>query len=39
MVEQTINRKAIDKRLEMITEGLNDKQKEEVKQKWSQFEK
>lgn len=39
MVDQTVNKKAIDKRLEMITKDLNDKQKEEVKQKWSQFER
>jgi type I restriction enzyme R subunit len=39
MVEQTVNRKAIDNRLDMITRNLNDKQKEEVKNKWSQFEK
>jgi type I restriction enzyme, R subunit len=39
MVEQTVNRKAIDHRLEMITRHLNDKQKEEVMKKWSQFER
>lgn len=39
MVEQTVNRKAIDTRLEMITRNLNKKQKEEVMKKWSQFEK
>lgn len=39
MIEQTVNRKAIDQRLEIITRNLNDKQKEEVKRKWSQFEK
>lgn len=39
MVDQTVNRKAIDNRLEMITRDLNDKQKEEVMTKWSQFEK
>ncbi|HHY09769.1 MAG: type I restriction endonuclease subunit R [Limnochordia bacterium] len=39
MVEQTVNRKAIDARLEMITRRLNEKQKEEVMHKWSQFEK
>ena len=39
MVEQTVNRKAIDNQLEIITKHLNDKQKEEVKRKWSQFEK
>ncbi len=37
MVDQTVNRKAIDNRLEMITRDLNDKQKEEVMRKWSQF--
>jgi len=37
MVEQTVNRKAIDQRLDMITRNLNEKQKEEVKQKWSRF--
>lgn len=39
MVDQTVNRKAIDNRLEMITKDLNDKQKEEVMKKWSQFER
>lgn len=39
MVEQSVNRKAIDRRLEMITKDLNDKQKEEVMKKWSQFER
>ena len=39
MVEQTVNRKAIDNRFQMITRNLNDKQKEEVMKKWSQFEK
>jgi type I restriction enzyme R subunit len=39
MVDQTVNRKAIDNRLEMITRDLNDKQKEEVMRKWSQFER
>ena len=39
MVEQTVNRKAIDARLEMITKDLNDRQKEEVMKKWSQFER
>lgn len=38
LVEQTVNRNAIDKRLEMITRNLNDKQKEELKSKWSKFE-
>jgi type I restriction enzyme R subunit len=39
MVEQTVNRKAIDTQLEIITKHLNDKQKEVVKDKWSKFEK
>ncbi|GMA58025.1 type I restriction enzyme R subunit [Alicyclobacillus sacchari] len=39
MVDQTVNRKAIDLRLDMITRHLNDKQKEEVMKKWSQFER
>jgi type I restriction enzyme, R subunit len=39
MIEQTVNRKAIDHRLEIIARNLNDKQKEEVKKKWSNFEK
>lgn len=39
MVDQTVNQKAIDTRLEMITRNLNDKQKDEVMKKWSQFER
>lgn len=39
MVEQTVNRDAIDKRIEMITRNLNDKQAELLRQKWSNFEK
>lgn len=39
MVEQSINQRAIDNKLEMITRHLNDKQKEEVMKKWSRFEK
>ena len=39
MVEQSVNRNAIDKRLEMITRNLNEKQQEEVRKKWSRFEK
>lgn len=39
MVEQTVNRTAIDNRLEMITRNLNQKQSEMLKQKWSHFEK
>ncbi|MDA2631656.1 type I restriction endonuclease subunit R [Bacillus cereus] len=38
MVDQSVNQKAIDNRLEMITRNLNDKQTEEVKKKWSRFE-
>lgn len=39
MVEQSVNQKAIDRRLEMITRNLNEKQKEEVEKRWSQYEK
>lgn len=39
MVDQTVNRRAIDNRIEMITRHLNDKQKEEVMNKWSVFER
>lgn len=39
MVDQTVNRQAIDYRLEMITRHLNKKQKEEVMRKWSKFER
>lgn len=39
MVDQTVNQKAIDNRLEMITRNLNEKQKEEVMKKWSLFER
>ncbi|CAG7611017.1 hypothetical protein PAESOLCIP111_01320 [Paenibacillus solanacearum] len=39
MVDQTVNQKAIDARLDMITRNLNDKQKDEVMKKWSQFER
>jgi len=39
MVEQSVNKKAIDNQLEIITRNLNEKQKEEVKKKWSQFER
>ncbi len=39
MVEQTVNRKAIDNRLEIITRHLNEKQKEDVKNQWSRFER
>ncbi|QWB96212.1 type I restriction endonuclease subunit R [Mycoplasmatota bacterium] len=37
-VDQTVNRLAIDKRIEMITRNLNDKQKILLKQKWAKFE-
>lgn len=39
MVDQTVNQKAIDNRLDMITRHLNDKQKQEVMEKWSHFER
>jgi type I restriction enzyme R subunit len=39
MVEQTVNRTAIDNRLEIITRNLNAKQAEMLKKKWSHFEK
>jgi type I restriction enzyme, R subunit len=39
MVDQTVNQKAIDNRLEMITRNLNEKQKDEVMKKWSLFER
>lgn len=39
MVDQSVNRKAIDNRLDMITRDLNESQKEEVMRKWSRFEK
>jgi len=39
MVEQTVNRAAVDNRLEMITRNLNTKQAEMLKHKWSNFEK
>lgn len=38
LVEQTVNRNAIDKRIEMITRNLNEKQAEELKKKWSRLE-
>lgn len=38
LVEQTVNRNAIDKRIEMITRNLDEKQAEELKKKWSKFE-
>lgn len=39
MVNQTVNQKAIDNRLDMITRHLNDEQKQEVMKKWSHFER
>lgn len=39
MVEQTVNQKAIDNRLDIITRNLNETQKDEVMKKWSHFEK
>jgi len=39
MIDQTVNKKAIDMRLEMICRNLNDKQKQEVQKKWSLFER
>lgn len=39
MIDQSVNQKAIDNRLDMITRNLNEKQKEEVEKKWSQFER
>jgi type I restriction enzyme R subunit len=38
LVDQTVNRNAIDKRIEMITRNLNETQGEELKKKWSRFE-
>lgn len=39
MVEQSINQKAIDNTLDIITRGLTEKQVKEVKQEWSNFSK
>lgn len=39
MVDQEVSREAIDMRLEMLTRDLTKEQKEEVKKKWSRFEK
>lgn len=39
MVEQSVNKKAIDNRLRMITRNLNKKQREEVMRRWSKYEK
>lgn len=38
MVEQTVNRIAIEKRLQMIIRNLNEEQAELLKAKWSKFE-
>jgi len=38
LVEQTVNRNAIDKRIEMITRNLTENQAEELKKKWSVYE-
>lgn len=38
LVEQTVNRAAIDNRIEMITRNLNENQAEMLKAKWSKFE-
>lgn len=37
MVEQSANERGIDTQLDIITRNLNDKQKAEVKQKWSRL--
>ncbi|MFD2682599.1 type I restriction endonuclease subunit R [Bacillus seohaeanensis] len=39
MVDQSVNQRAIDNRLEMITRNLNDEQKDDVMKKWSLFER
>lgn len=39
LVEQTVNRKAIDKRLAMITRNLSDKAKKDLENKWSNYSK
>lgn len=39
MVDQTVNKVAIDNRLNMITRNLNDSQKEDVMKKWAHFER
>lgn len=38
LVEQTVNRAAIDIRIEMITRNLNEDQAEELKKRWSKYE-
>ncbi len=39
MVDQEVSKVSIDRQLELITKDLNEKQKQEVIQKWSKFEK
>ncbi|WP_252244085.1 HsdR family type I site-specific deoxyribonuclease [Clostridium sp. ZBS14] len=39
MVEQSVNKKAIDMQLDIITRNLNDDYKEQVMKKWSAFER
>lgn len=39
MIDQTVNRQAIDTQLDIITRHLSEKQKEEVRKKWANFEK
>ncbi|WP_411680219.1 type I restriction endonuclease subunit R [Clostridium thailandense] len=39
MVEQSVNRKAIDIQLDIITRNLNKEHKDQVMKKWSQFER
>ncbi|MCG8539450.1 MAG: type I restriction endonuclease subunit R [Clostridia bacterium] len=39
MVEQSINKKAVDNKIKMITRDLDDQQTEKVENKWSKFEK
>lgn len=39
MVDQSVNQKAIDTTLDIITRNLNEEQKSQVMKKWSQFSK
>ncbi len=39
MIDQTVNKKAIDLRLDIITRNITPEQKRDVKQKWAKFEK
>lgn len=39
MVDQSVNQKAIDMTLDIITRKLNDEQKDQVMSRWSQFSK